>query len=343
SPMLQQLPEGNLESLIPERVPEYNELLLAAAAEESLLDNKGPPYPLVAGQPVGTSVLQSQAVCPFQAFARHRLRALPRQEPVVGLDPAQRGQIVHAALTQLWHHLGTAEADLQSLDPKDNPLIQKAVQESLDEAAQKWPEPLHPFFRQLEASRLHRLLQAFLEMEKEREVPFQVIGQEVNKDLPLGQLTVRVRMDRIDRLADGSLVVLDYKTGATRVRDWLGERPPNPQLPLYLLAQDEPLEGAVAALVFCQLRAGACQFSGLANQEGLLPKVDYFQKYAPEFANWRELIASWREVLTALGERFIQGEAQVDPLPGGCQYCDLPPLCRCHETLPTPMAEEEGA
>ena len=321
-------------------IPEYARLLWESAQLTTLIDDHGPPYPLLQAKPVSTAVLKAQAVCPFQAFARFRLGAQPRLEPDVGLDPSQRGQIVHGALTQLWHHLGSEAIDLQTLQTTDHPLVKTAVRESLERAAQQWPEPLHPFFRQLEDARLNRLLQAFLELEKGRAVPFTVFGQEVEHRLLLGGLTVRVRLDRIDRLPDGSLVVLDYKTGQTRIADWFGERPRDPQLPLYLLAQAQAAGHPVAALAFCQVRAGLCQFNGLAHRDGMLPNVDCFQKQLPDMADWPTLIASWRAVLTALGEQFVRGEARVDPLPGGCQYCDLTALCRRYEKIPLQPEEE---
>lgn len=330
APMILSWPERPVE-VAP--IPDYNRLLFDSAQLTSLPDPFGPPYP--PGSPVSTGVLKAQATCPFQAFARFRLGARPQPEPSTGLNPSQRGQIVHGALTHLWQDLGAEQANLQQINTLDHPSIQTAVQKTLEEASLQWPEPLHPFFRQLEEARLNRLLQTFLALEKERTRPFRVLHQELEKKLTLGQLTVRVRMDRVDQLTDGSQVVLDYKTGAAKITDWFGERPKDPQLPLYLLAQEQGVTHRVAAVAFCQVQAGACRFSGLANQDGVLPRVDYFlkhvQKYLPECTDWPTLIAYWRTVLTALGEDFIQGAAQVDPLPYGCQYCDLMPLCRYHE------------
>ena len=40
----------------------------------------------------------------------------------------------------------------------------------------------------------------------------------------------------MDRLADGARVLIDYKTGVATA-DWRGERPDNPQLPIYALLQ----------------------------------------------------------------------------------------------------------
>ncbi|MBF0583446.1 MAG: PD-(D/E)XK nuclease family protein [Magnetococcales bacterium] len=332
TPQIMAWPEGHVEG---EPVPDYNRLLFESARLTTLVDACGPPYPLAQTVPVSTAAIQAQALCPFQAFARFRLGARSQPEPTMGLDPSQRGQIVHSALTQLWQDLESSQTDINSLDSQETPLVQTVVRKTLDKASQQWPDPLHPFFRQLEDARLNRLLQIFLALERERRHPFRVLHQELEKKLTLGELTVRVRMDRVDQLADGSQVVLDYKTGTARVTDWFGERPRDPQLPLYLLAQEQGAASRVAAVAFCQVQAGACQFSGLAKQEGVLPRVDSLQKHAPDLADWPALIAHWRGVLTALGENFLQGAAQVDPLPQGCQYCDLPPLCRHQESLRT--------
>ncbi len=45
------------------------------------------------------------------------------------------------------------------------------------------------------------------------------------------------------------------------------------------------------------------------------------------------LLAHWRTALPQLGDAFIAGEAQVDPLDGAetCRYCDCHSLCRIYE------------
>ncbi|MEO5341021.1 MAG: PD-(D/E)XK nuclease family protein [Magnetococcus sp. MYC-9] len=351
SPMIIALPEadpcapadGEADPPLSEGIDDYNAILFDSAHTKTLRDDLAPPWMPANGAKVGSGVLKAQALCPFQAFARYRLGARPRMEPQPGLDPAQRGQIVHSALTQLWQQLGQGQADLRRQSSTDNPVVKAAVHVALEEAARQWPDPLHPFLRQLEEVRLNRLLTAFLELEKERPVPFTVQKQEQKQTLTLGRLTLNLRLDRLDRLADDTLVILDYKTGASQVKEWFGDRPRDPQLPLYLLALADSAPQKVAALAFCQLKAGTCQFAGLAKEEGLLPNVPHFQRWAPDCADWQSLIDRWRRVLTALGEAFLRGEAAVDPLPQVCQLCDLSPLCRRHERLPLPEEEEERA
>ena len=148
--------------------------------------------------------------------------------------------------------------------------------------------------------------------------------------LELDQLSVRLRVDRIDELPDGSRVIIDYKTGNSRVADWLGERPPAPQLLLYGLAAPSP----PAALAFAQVRPGECAYKGIGDiVEGSISGVtsDIPKAVGDSMVaqDWSGLNREWAETLRVLAREFIQGEATVDPLPGNtCTWCGLQPLCR---------------
>ena len=82
-------------------------------------------------------------------------------------------------------------------------------------------------------------------LESGRDGEFSVLEQEDSHVLTLGSLSLTLRPDRIDTLADGRRLVIDYKTGAVQRKSWLGERPADPQLPLYTLLDD-----TVAGLAF---------------------------------------------------------------------------------------------
>ena len=322
SPLIVTIPEGTISDKF--FIKDYNQIIFATSDIIGSVDEYGPPFQTE--NPVSTGVLKSQAQCPFQAFSRFRLGADVQQEPMSGLDPSQRGQLVHGALTQLWQTIQENQADLVTVQTSPQPWVQTAIQKTLDHKSQHWLNLTSPFFRKLEEARLERLLHSFLNMENRRDEPFAVQEQEVDGLLVLGRLTLRVRMDRIDRLQDGSLVVLDYKTGQVKMADWFGDRPEDPQLPLYVLVQKQP----VSSMAFYKVQATGCSFVGLANREGILPKIIDFQKsnYSALFADWSSLQNHWRAVLTALGETFIQGDARIDPLPKACTYCNLQPLCR---------------
>ena len=322
SPLIVAIPEGTISDTF--YTQDYNQIIFATSDIMGCIDNDGPPFQTE--NAVSAGVLKSQAHCPFQAFSRYRLGADGQQEPMSGLDPSQRGQLVHGALTQLWQTIQENKADLVTVQTSPRPWVQTAIQKTLDQHSQHWLNLTFPFFRQLEEARLERLLQSFLKMENRRDEPFAVMKHEVDGWLKLGRLTLKVRMDRIDRLQDGSLVVLDYKTGQVTIADWFGDRPKDPQLPLYVLVQEQ----AVNAIAFYKVQATGCGFEGLANREGILPQIKLFQNsnYSESFADWSSLQNYWRTVLTALGEAFVQGDARIDPLPKACTYCNLQPLCR---------------
>ncbi|MDZ7781696.1 MAG: PD-(D/E)XK nuclease family protein [Halioglobus sp.] len=78
---------------------------------------------------------------------------------------------------------------------------------------------------ELESDRLRALLREWLDVESQRG-EFVVAAREKRGEVTLEQLRLSLRVDRIDTLADGSQVIIDYKTGSARIADWLGVRPP---------------------------------------------------------------------------------------------------------------------
>jgi len=144
----------------------------------------------------------------------------------------------------------------------------------------------------------------------------------------IGGLQLNLKVDRIDRLADGTLAVIDYKTGAdAQPGVWLEERPRLPQLPLYVEAIGPQ---RVSAVAFGRVRAGATGFAGLARDKELLPGLS-----APPraYASWSQLLESWHLRLESLAKEYVGGDARLAPNPReACRYCHLPGLCRIGET-----------
>jgi RecB family exonuclease len=159
-----------------------------------------------------------------------------------------------------------------------------------------------------------------------------VTATETQRDAPLGPLKLRLRLDRVDATASGERLVIDYKTGRAAVPALLGERPDEPQLPLYLTVA-EPDAGAIA---FAQVRAGDMRFVGLARDPGVLPGTK-----APD-TTWDGQRAAWRAALARLADEFATGHAAVAPKRGAqtCRLCDLQPLCRIHERAARAVEEQ---
>lgn len=296
---------------------------------EQLLDERAPS--LAAGSEVrrGTGVFKDQAACPFRAFARARLGARALDEPEPGLDALGRGILLHRAMENIWRTLkshsnlcGLAEVALGHD-------VHEAVASAIGEMARDRPQTFTSRFTALEQSRLEHLLLGWLEIEKRR-APFTVVLPEKDQTASFGGLTIRIVPDRVDEIKGGKRVVIDYKTGTPKLNQWFGERPDEPQLPLYALVQNN-----VAAVAFAQLRKDDSRFLGIAAEAGLVPEVGSVAdvKEAAALGSWEALLAEWRRVLAALGEAFRAGDARVAPKDGSrtCEYCDVGPLCRIRE------------
>ncbi len=271
----------------------------------------------------GSGILASQSVCPFQAFARHRLGARALDDAVEGLDAGERGELLHGALEGVWQELGS-HAALRAIDDVAlQALVDAAAGIAVDTLRRKIPERFGQRFAQLERQRLSRLLIAWLELERERP-PFTIAALEQERELKLGELTLRLRVDRIDLLADGRQLIIDYKSGNTlSISAWTAARPEQPQLPLYGTALEDEQAGSVAGLLFAQIRADKLKLIGLGDDDLANHGIDVSE------LPWPQQLADWRIALQLLAQEYLQGRADVAPTSRRtCQRCNLHDLCR---------------
>lgn len=278
----------------------------------------------------GAHVLRRQSACPFQAFAVRRLAAEPLECLDWGLDPAEKGKVLHKVLERLFRGSIHSRADLvQALQTNQiEMLVGQAIDMEL--ASYATADPWALAYLDAEQRRLHLRIVDWLRYEAMR-VPFTV--EECERKLPdvhVGELRMNLRSDRIDVLEDGSRVILDYKSGEVSAAMWKGERPDEPQLPLYAaFGNVENLSGVLLA----RIRAGKIGFDGrvrdaraqispdLSSQSGLVQE--------PYSSAMRD---EWARNLENLAAQFLRGEAAVDPRePAVCKQCGLQSLCRIAE------------
>src|SRR5438874_471966 len=170
--------------------PRYRDLIFAARKLEAFEDYRAPRVKPGA-QRGGTRVLADQAACPFRAFARWRLGAEALEEPAPGLDPRDRGKLLHALMREIWSRV-RSHANLS----KDlTTVIAQAAQTAVSEMG------LTGRYAELERQRLARLAREWLEVEAHR-APFEVQSLEEERQISVAGLQFKSRIDRMDRLLD---------------------------------------------------------------------------------------------------------------------------------------------
>jgi len=281
----------------------------------------------------GARVITSQSQCPFKAFAVARLGAEGWSPAEAGLTPGQRGQILHAILHSVWSGppdgLRTLD-DLLHLEDRSAFVqghIDRALQNALPASViERMPRK----YLGLERIRLKQIVIEWLAYEAER-IAFLVEGTEVDRTIPLAGLVLKLRIDRIDRLRDGSLLVIDYKTGEVSPKAWDLPRPEDVQVPLYAgFALDESPGG----LLYAKLRAWEWEFAGnVADARstllGSIPKGKPLAKdpLTPK------MMQEWKAAIEKLARDFVEGHAEADPrdYPTTCERCGLQAVCRIQE------------
>jgi probable DNA repair protein len=338
SPLFAALPPAPHDEPVPDDVDFVALLQRHRPPLVTTADTHGPALPSSARVRGGANLFRDQSACPFRAFARYRLQARAYPVAEAGISALDRGNIVHQCLHSLWAATRSQQR-LRAIEDSDlDALILRHVDRVLNDPRWKSRERFRSRLLDLERQRLVGVLREWLQRDAERPA-FRVIATEIATDATIAGLTVRLRADRIDEYGDGAQLIIDYKTGAQPKahQQWLGDRPDEPQLPLYLLAADRPIEALALAVV----RRGDCQLTGLAREQAPAPKVEpVAQVRQLAGLTWDQLVARWRTVLERLATGFIAGAADVDPRDAeACRHCDVHPLCRIHEAA---SAEEDA-
>ncbi|PIE41895.1 MAG: hypothetical protein CSA49_01350 [Gammaproteobacteria bacterium] len=304
---------------------DYASLLYKNTPLETSWDHCGPHVKDIGSIRGGSQLLQDQAACPFRAFARHRLHSEGIPDINIGLDARERGNLLHHALEIIWKKLRNQQRLLQLDGEAQAALIHTAIDTAMQGIKSK--RFIGERFIAIETRRLSQQIHQWLELEKQRS-DFQVVLNEGKRTVKLGQLPIRIRYDRVDRLADGSLFVLDYKTGTPTIQSWSSERPDEPQVPLYCIAN----QGKVSGAAFGQVNAKKVAIIGVATDTSVAPGLETIDKITISHStdNWDTALAQWRAVLEKLANEFMAGSAEVNPKKphATCTFCELAALCR---------------
>jgi RecB family exonuclease len=205
----------------------------AFTAHDGLVPEAGPRLdPRVSGAAVSPTSLEDLAKCPFRYFLQRGLGLDPiddsEPDPDVWLDPMTRGSILHELYATIMREIRERK---EAPDPARHGARLRALGEQALAAQRALVPPPSDGVFEREARELQNDLALFLKFEAEdhgrrRPLGFEVAfggateGEELGRREPvtidLGdglRFRLRGRMDRIDRLVDGTYEVVDYKTG----------------------------------------------------------------------------------------------------------------------------------
>ncbi|QTS83909.1 PD-(D/E)XK nuclease family protein [Coxiella endosymbiont of Amblyomma nuttalli] len=318
SSLIRQFPLITLEELQLPPLQTVDEKIFNATTTERIVDQTTPLHDneFVRG---GSGLLQSQSVCPFQAFAKIRLQAKPLEEPHLGLSNIERGDFLHRLLNLIWKKI----KDWHTLHNYSNQELETLVDETINRVFKKKKYSRSIFIR-IEKKRIKQLIKKWLIFEKKRE-PFMVAQRETTRHIKIGSLNLQVRIDRIDVIGNNQFLI-DYKmSNKNSPNAWLGDRLKHIQLPLYCTFAALDVKG----MAYAEMSSKKMQFTGLIDSQVKTCFRDITVSPKP----WDILMKKWRILLHQLAIDFSSGKADVNPLDAEtCKYCELSTLCRIGET-----------
>lgn len=291
--------------------------------------------------PVSPSAIEKLSQCPLGWLYRYGIRLFepddPTYDPDGWLDPGQRGGLLHEIFEKFAGLYMNRQNELVRAPAATD--LEQVIEEVLDAWRENVPPPGEHIYN-MEAEEIRDSARTFLQQErKESETADAAQWQRLEYSFgfddttpgemildPETTLKIRGRVDRIDVLADGTLRVIDYKTGSPRN---------------YLKKDSAPLNGG-------RLLQAALYLHSL---ESLLDrKVSIFEYRFPTQSGDRTIISYTRDELSEtpqLISNILQHAEDGSFIPTNdstdCRYCDYKPVCRSEEGLfgacKTPRAE----
>jgi ATP-dependent helicase/DNAse subunit B len=257
-------------------------------------------------QAISLTALEDLAQCRFKFFAGRTLSLRGHPErPGERLKPLVSGLILHEAL----------EAWLKTNREGDFiPLFEAAFNNTC------YKKHLPPGYK-LEVNRIQLRKIAESVSASEKWTPLSSEAEvELALDFP-GGITVKCRIDRLDRMNDRDCIIVDYKSSKTQNVERLVESATKLQGPLYALAVREKLHLNPVAVMYLAVRDDK-RFGW-----GAVPGVDLSLKEIPP--NWIEDARA--RTVDRIAD-FLGGAIHADPsVIEQCRWCDFAQACRYAE------------
>lgn len=235
------------EPVLPSALVQAVQLQGAALGEDPrsprVLEPTGTQRPLPAAPQLGVARLSASAYadlrqCPYRFFALRQLGLQEADELEVEVDKRDVGLWLHDVL-KLFHE-GLRDAPAAERAERAKRL--NAAAEAARQARALGADEFLPF-----AAAWPQLREGYLDWLAAHEATGAAFARAEDwREQPLGPVTLIGQIDRIDTLADGAALVIDYKTEAlSRTRERISQAGEDTQLPFYAaLLPDDQLRAA---------------------------------------------------------------------------------------------------
>lgn len=294
-------------------------------AAHGLVPDAASEDPRRRGVPISASSLQLLAACPLAWLYRHAMRLRPLEDavfdPGIWLSPLDRGSLLHSVYERFAREWMRRQDQLHAAEAEES--VVSIARQVFAEWERRVPAPSAAAV-QAEWECVEQSARSFLLMERdtrgsswvECEVELVAKGRRPQLRLPDGsQLAVWGRIDRIDRRQDGSLIVIDFKTGSTYGYAAGGKGGPfrggrQLQSGLYALATEQLFDARVAAFEY--------RFP-TARGENHVTRHD------------RALLDRAADTILDLLGQIERGEFLPTMEPNDCGFCDFRDICRVRD------------
>lgn len=240
----------------------------------------------------GAATINRQCTDPFAAFACGRLGIRWMAAFQGGIPARIRGSLVHDALQRLYDdHPDQASIARWSASERQQ-RIAKALERPFRRHA-RYADPVLKQLLAIESERCTTLLESVIAVDRGRE-PFSIESVESDVSVNLSGATFNLRCDRVDRHADGALIVIDYKTGSKRRFLTSGE-PGDLQLVLYACALDADIAGLA-----------------LFNVDSRETKLDGAGPAFDAGDDWERRLEEWKDIVRGAAAMIAAGDVRLN-------------------------------
>ncbi len=276
------------------------------------------------------SSLDTYLNCPLQFYYRYVLGLEEKEDLLQEPEAKDVGNFLHGLLEEAFSKFINKKPILNDKFKKDFFLL---FEDKFQQEFQKKMRSDSFLIREVLEFRLKRFLEnekkrdvsQILSLEKALEDRFEFLGQDFK---------FKARIDRIDKLSDKTILIIDYKTGSTDIlpdqasrieaegfnRENLRDRLKSFQLPIYLFLVEKLYPGKKVNACLYNLREFGDNF-GLSM---------LFRK-EEDFANKDKIMGIYQKAMEELFRDILNPDASFkadDSDPHHCEYCQFFYLCR---------------